>query len=52
MGRCTDNIKVYFNLGTDEPGDEDMQDYEMDLDEDNDKMKHDTRYGMKEEFFL
>jgi hypothetical protein len=30
-------------LETDEFGQEDMQDNDMDLDEENDKMKHDTR---------
>ncbi len=44
MGYFTDIIEVTFNLETDEFGQEDLQDNDMDLDEENDKLKRDTRY--------
>ncbi len=47
MPHCiTDIIEVTFNLEPDEFGHEDMLDNDMDLDEENDKMKRDTRYSM------
>jgi hypothetical protein len=44
VGCFTDIIEVTFNLEPEEFGHEDLQDNDMDLDEENDKMKHDTRY--------